>query len=86
MENNILTAEQAFRDTGVLYDHEEMDHVMDLIRKAIYDDRYSVVLDVRPKPSTIKKLHEWKYKTDSGSQYNQGYFTVSWDMRKDDKY
>lgn len=86
MENNFLTADQAFQDTGVVYDQEEMDYIMSLIRKALYDDKYSIILELRPKASSIKKLHELKYKTDSGSQYNQGYFSISWDMRKDDKY
>ena len=49
-----------------------------LIRDAIADGKFSISEDGCLKPETRKKLEELGYKIETGSQYNESYYSISW--------
>ena len=49
-----------------------------LIRDAIADGKFSISEDVSLKPETRKKLEELGYKVETGTQYNEPYYSISW--------
>ena len=48
------------------------------IRAAIADGKFSIGLDGSLKPETRKKLEELGYKVETGNQYNESYYSISW--------
>lgn len=49
-----------------------------LIRDAIADGKFSISEDGSLKPETRKKLEELGYKVETGTQYNEPYYSISW--------
>ena len=53
-----------------------------LIRDAIADGKFSISEDGSLKPETRKKLEELGYKVETGTQYNEPYYSISWKENK----
>ena len=49
-----------------------------LIRDAIADGKFSISEDGSLKPETRKKLEELGYKVETGTQYNEPSYSISW--------
>lgn len=57
---------------------QQLAELSKLIRDAIADGKFSISEDGCLKPETRKKLEELGYKVETGSQYNESYYSISW--------
>ena len=62
-------------DSGIT---QQLAELSKLIRDAIADGKFSISEDGCLKPETRKKLEELGYKVETGSQYNESYYSISW--------
>ena len=60
------------------YTTQQLTELSKLIRDAIADGKFSISKDGCLKPKTRKKLEELGYKVETGSQYNESYYSISW--------
>lgn len=61
---------------------QQLAELSKLIRDAIADGKFSISEDGCLKPETRKKLEELGYKVDTGTQYNESYYSISWKENK----
>lgn len=61
---------------------QQLAELSKLIRDAIADGKFSISKDGCLKPETRKKLEELGYKVDTGTQYNESYYSISWKENK----
>lgn len=61
---------------------QQLAELSKLIRDAIADGKFSISEDGCLKPETRKKLEELGYKIETGSQYNEPYYSISWKENK----
>lgn len=57
---------------------KELSEIMEKIDKAIVNGRFSISNDGYLESQIRKKLEEFGYKVETGSQYNESYYSVSW--------
>lgn len=57
---------------------QQLAELSKLIRDAIADGKFSISEDGCLKPETRKKLEELGYKVETGNQYNESYYSISW--------
>ncbi len=57
---------------------KELSEIMEKIDRAIANGKFSISDDGYLQSQTRKKLEELGYKVETGSQYNEGYYSVSW--------
>lgn len=57
---------------------QQLAELSKLIRDAIADGKFSISEDGCLKPETRKKLEELGYKVETGTQYNESYYSISW--------
>ena len=57
---------------------QQLAELSKLIRDAIADGKFSISKDGCLKPETRKKLEELGYKVNTGDQYNEPYYSISW--------
>lgn len=57
---------------------QQLAELSKLIRDAIADGKFSISEDGCLKPETRKKLEELGYKIETGTQYNESYYSISW--------
>ena len=57
---------------------QQLAELSKLIRDAIADGKFSISEDGYLKPETRKKLEELGYKVETGNQYNESYYSISW--------
>ncbi len=57
---------------------KELSEIMKQIDKAIANGNFLISNDGYLQSQTRKKLEELGYKVETGSQYNEGYYSVSW--------
>lgn len=57
---------------------QQLAELSKLIRDAIADGKFSISEDGSLKPETRKKLEELGYKVETGTQYNEPYYSISW--------
>lgn len=57
---------------------QQLAELSKLIRDAITDGKFSISEDGCLKPETRKKLEELGYKVETGNQYNESYYSISW--------
>lgn len=57
---------------------QQLAELSKLIRDAIADGKFSICEDGCLKPETRKKLEELGYKVETGTQYNESYYSISW--------
>ena len=57
---------------------QQLAELAKLIRDAIVDGKFSISEDGSLKPETRKKLEELGYKIETGTQYNEPYYSISW--------
>lgn len=61
---------------------QQLAELSKLIRDAIADGKFSISEDGCLKPETRKKLEELGYKIETGNQYNEPYYSISWKETK----
>ena len=64
------------------YTTQQLAELSKLIRDAIADGKFSISEDGCLKPETRKKLEELGYKVETGNQYNESYYSISWKETK----
>lgn len=57
---------------------QQLAELSKLIKDAIADGKFSISEDGCLKPETQKKLEELGYKVETGNQYNESYYSISW--------
>jgi len=57
---------------------QQLAELSKLIRDAIADGKFSISEDGCLKPETRKKLEKLGYKIETGNQYNESYYSISW--------
>lgn len=57
---------------------QQLAELSKFIRDAIADGKFSISEDGSLKPETRKKLEELGYKVETGCQYNEPYYSISW--------
>lgn len=57
---------------------QQLAELSKLIKEAIAEGRFSISRDGCLKLETRKKLEELGYKIETGSQYNESYYSISW--------
>ena len=80
-KNVIPSASEANKMTNNAIDScttQQLAELSKLIRDAIADGKFSISEDGCLKPETRKKLEELGYKVETGSQYNESYYSISW--------
>lgn len=80
-KNVILSALEANKMTNNAIDDcttQQLAELSKLIRDAIVDGKFSISEDGSLKPETRKKLEELGYKVETGTQYNEPYYSISW--------
>ena len=80
-KNVILSASEANKMTNNAIDScitQQLAELSKLIRDAIADGKFSISEDGSLKPETRKKLEELGYKVETGTQYNESYYSISW--------
>ena len=80
-KNVIPSASEANKMTNNAIDScttQQLAELSKLIRDAIADGKFSISEDGSLKPETRKKLEELGYKVDTGTQYNEPYYSISW--------
>ena len=60
------------------YTTQQLTELSKLIRDAISDGKFSISKDGCLKPKTRKKLEELGYKVETGTQYDESYYSISW--------
>ena len=60
------------------YTTQQLTELSKLIRDAIADGKFSISEDGCLKPEIRKKLEELGYKVETGTQYNEPYYSISW--------
>ena len=60
------------------YTTQQLTELSKLIRDAIADGKFSISEDGCLKPEIRKKLEELGYKVETGNQYNESYYSISW--------
>ena len=64
------------------YTTQQLTELSKLIRDAIADGKFSISEDGCLKHEIRKKLEELGYKVETGSQYNESYYSISWKETK----
>ena len=84
-KNAIPSASEANKMTNHVIDScttQQLAELSKLIRDAIADGKFSISEDGCLKPETRKKLEELGYKVETGNQYNESYYSISWKENK----
>ena len=80
-QNIIPSASEANKMTNNAIDScttQQLAELSKLIRDAIADGKFSISENGCLKPETRKKLEELGYKVETGSQYTEPYYSISW--------
>ena len=80
-ENVIPPVSEANKMTNNAIDScttQQLAELSKLIRNAIADGKFSISEDGCLNPEIRKKLEELGYKVETGSQYNESYYSISW--------
>lgn len=80
-KNVIPSASEANKMTNNAIDScttQQLAELSKLIRDAIADGKFLISEDGSLKPETRKKLEELGYKVETGTQYNESYYSISW--------
>ena len=84
-KNVIPSASEANKRTNHVIDScttQQLAELSKLIRDAVADGKFSISEDGCLKPETRKKLEELGYKVETGNQYNESYYSISWKETK----
>ena len=80
-KNVIPSASEANKMTNHAIDScttQQLTELSKQIRAAIADGKFSISLDGCLKSETQKKLEDLGYKVETGTQYNESYYSISW--------
>lgn len=80
-KNVIPSASEANKMTNHVIDScitQQLAELSKLIRDAVTDGKFSISKDGCLKPEIRKKLEELGYKIETGNQYNESYYSISW--------
>lgn len=84
-KNIIPSASEANKMTNNAIDNcttQQLAELSKLIRDAIADGKFSISEDGCLKPETRTKLEGLGYKVETGTQYNEPYYSISWRKTK----
>ena len=84
-KNVIPSALEANKMTNNAIDNcttQQLAELSKLIIDAIADGKFSISKDGCLKPEIRKKLEELGYKVETGNQYNESYYSISWKENK----
>nr|DAK93455.1 MAG TPA: hypothetical protein [Caudoviricetes sp.] len=84
-KNVIPSASEANKMTNNAIDNrtiQQLAELSKLIRDAIADGKFSISEDGCLKPETRTKLEGLGYKVETGTQYNEPYYSISWRKTK----
>ena len=77
----MLTASEANKKTKEIIKEcltEELSKLEEQINKAIENGKFSISNDGYLQSETTERLKELGYKVETGSQYNESYYIISW--------
>lgn len=80
-KNVIPSASEANKMTNNAIDNcttQQLAELSKLIRDAVADGKFSISEDGCLKPETRTKLEGLGYKVETGTQYNEPYYSISW--------
>ena len=80
-KNAIPLASEANKMANNVIDNrttQQLAELSKLIRDAIADGKFSISEDGCLKPEIRKKLEKLGYKVETGNQYNESYYSISW--------
>ena len=80
-KNVIPSASEANKMTNHVIDScitQQLAELSKLIRDAVADGKFSISEDGCLKPEIRKKVEELGYKIETGNQYNESYYSISW--------
>ena len=80
-KNVIPSASEANKMTNNAIDSyttQQLAELSKLIRAAVADGKFSINKDGCLKPEIRKKLEGLGYKVETGNQYNESYYNISW--------
>lgn len=80
-KNVIPSASEANKMTNNAIDSctiQQLAELSKLIRDAVADGKFSISKGGCLKPEIRKKLEELGYKIETGNQYNESYYSISW--------
>lgn len=79
-KNVIPSALEANKMTNhVIFGDTQLEDIGNEIRKAIEEGKFYIHGEGYLKSETRKKLNELGYEIQTGSQYNESYYTISWE-------
>ena len=84
-KNVIPSASEANKMTNNAIDScttQQLTELSKLIRDAIADGKFSICEDGYLEPETRKTLEGLGYKVETGTQYNESYYSISWRKTK----
>lgn len=85
---NFPTAEEAFIETNRNIEYgvsQQLQKLRTQIKQAIYDQKFSINGEGMLDTGVIYWLRKNNYKVTTGSQYNQLYWIIDWDLSKETK-
>ena len=80
-KNVIPSASEANKMTNNAIDScttQQLAELSKLIRDAVADGKFSISEDGCVKPETLTKIEELGDKAETGTQYNESYYSISW--------
>lgn len=85
---NFPTAEEAFAETYRNIEHgvsQQIEKLQAQIKQAISDQKFFVNGEGTLDKGTVYWLRKNNYQVTTGSQYNQSYWIIGWDLSKEIK-
>lgn len=82
---NFPTAEEAFAETNRNIEHgvsQQLEELQAQIKQAISNQKFYINGEGMLDTGVIYWLRKNNYKVTTGSQYNQSYWIIDWDLRK----
>lgn len=83
--NNFPTAEEAFAETNRNIEHgvsQQLEELQVQIKQAISNQEFFINGEGTLDTGVIYLLRKNNYKVTTSSQYNQSYWIIDWDLRK----
>ena len=83
--NNFPTAEEAFDETNRNIEHgvsQQLEELQAQIKQAISNQKFFINGEGMLDTGVICWLRKNNYKVTTGSQYNQSYWIIDWDLKK----
>ena len=86
---NFPTAEEAFAETNRNIEQgisQQLEELRTQIKQAIFDQEFAINGEGTFDTGVVYWLRKNNYRVTTGSQYNQSYWIISWDLGKKSLY